>query len=505
MSTPGTVYLVGAGPWEPGLLTLRGRELLARCDVVVYDYLANPAHLKHAPQAEHIQVGEGPHRRRQPEIDALLVSLSRTGKTVVRLKGGDPFVFGRGGEEAMALAEAGLPYEVVPGVTAAVAGAAYAGVPVTHRDYGSTLALVTGHGRPERDALTGVDWHAVAQLSAVALYMAVRNLPSIAAALMAAGRSPETPVLLVRWATRDDQETIETTLGACTEVIERLSLSPPVTVLIGEVVSLRMRLQWLERRALHGLRVAVTRSAGQQGALTDRLAELGARVTSLPTIDFAPPADPAPLQAALGALDTYDWVIFTSANGVDFALDALRSSGRDPRAFGRARIACIGPATARRLEERGLLADRVPEAYVAESLAASFVAEGVAGRRYLLLRAEVAREVLPDTLRAAGGHVDVVVAYRTVPATVAPEALARVRACDLDLLTFTASSTVRHFCDMVGEAALPAIRARVPAVCIGPVTAETAAAAGFEVAATAESYTLPGLIEALCAWRSRRA
>jgi uroporphyrinogen III methyltransferase/synthase len=501
MNAPGVVYLVGAGPWAPGLLTLRGAQVLGRADVVVYDYLANPELLRHCPRAETILVGEGPHRKTQAEINDLLVELGLAGRVVVRLKGGDPFVFGRGGEEAEALAGAGVPFEVVPGVTAAIAGAAYAGIPVTHRGFGPTLTLVTGHGKADQDPIAGVDWAAVARMSTVALYMAARNLPAIASALMAAGRSPETPVAMVRWATRVDQQTLVSTLGEAAADAERAGLAAPMTVVVGEVVRLRETIRWFERRALHGLRIVVTRSAGQSGPFVERLDDLGAECILLPTIEFAPPRDAAPLTEALGRLDTYDWVIFTSANGVDFALDALRAAGRDARAFGRARIACIGPATARRLAERGLLADRVPETFVAEALLEQFVAEGITGRRYLLLRAEVAREILPDALRAGGGAVDVVVAYRTQAAVVEPAALARIRRGEVDVLTFTASSTVRHFCDLVGPEAVAALQARVPALCIGPVTAETARDAGFRVAATAESFTIPGLVDALVAWR----
>jgi uroporphyrinogen III methyltransferase/synthase len=284
----------------------------------------------------------------------------------------------------------------------------------------------------------------------------------------------------------------------------RPALRPPILVIVGEVVGLRQTVAWFERRLLYGLRIAVTRSAGQSGPLAERLEELGAEVVPFPTIEFAPPVESAPLEAALRALPTYDWVIFTSANGVDFALDALHSVRLDPRAFGGARIACIGPATARRLEERGLLADRVPPEFVAEALLETFLADGAAGRRFLLLRAEVAREVLPDRLRAAGATVDVVTAYRTRPADVPSDIVARVAAGGIDLVTFTASSTVRHFCERFDAMTLAAVQARVEAVCIGPVTAETARAAGFRVAVTAATYTVPGLVDALAVWRSGR-
>ncbi len=503
MTAAGFVYLVGAGPWEPGLLTVRGRELLGRADVVVYDYLANPELLAFAPKAEHVLVGEGAHRITQDEIGRLLVERALAGQTVVRLKGGDPFVFGRGGEEATALVDAGVPFEVVPGVTAAVACAAYAGIPVTHRGFGSTLAFVAGHARIGEAG--GVDWDAVARMGTVALYMGARNLPAITQSLMRAGRSPTTPVALIRWATRPDQETHVSTLGDAAADAERLGLAPPLMVLVGEVVSLRDRLTWFEKRPLSRLRIAITRSTAQAGTMAERLRELGADVVHVPTIELVPPADPAPLNAALGQLGAYDWIVFTSANGVDFGLDALYASGRDPRAFGKAQLACIGPATAKRLRERGLVADLVPESFVAEGLLDAFLPNGQthSDARFLLLRAEVAREVLPDTLRAAGAHVDVVTTYRTQAAAVEPSVRARIAAGDVDVVTFTASSTVRHFCDLLSAPERAHVVGRVKAVCIGPVTRDTALAAGFDVVATAEEYTVPGLIEALARWRAR--
>lgn len=500
---PGYVYLVGAGPWDPGLLTLRGRELLARADVIVHDYLVNPELLEHArPDAERVAVGGRGRRLSQARINALLVEQARAGSVVVRLKGGDPFVFGRGGEEAEALVQAGVPFEVVPGVTAAVACAAYAGIPVTHRGYGSTLAFVTGHQRADGEPAADIDWSALARMSTVVFYMGARNLDRLARRLRAAGRAPETPVALVRWATRPDQQTVVTTLGACAADMERAGLEPPLTVIVGDVVSLRARIGWYERKPLHGLRVVVTRSQGQQGPLAERLRELGAEVVPLPTIRFEPPADAAPVQRAIEALGIYDWVIFTSANGVDFFLDALWGAGRDPRAFGAARVGSIGPATARRLEERGLRADVVPEAFVAEGLIEVLRAEGVGGRRVLIPRAEVAREVLPETLTELGATVDVVPVYRTVPAPIDPAIRDRVAAGDVDVVTFTASSTVHHFCRLFSDRELETVRRHVRAACIGPITEQSAREAGFEVAVSAETYTIPGLIEALVAWRT---
>lgn len=494
---PGFVYLVGAGPWDPGLLTLRGRALLARCDTVVYDYLVNPELLGHAPDgAERIPVGRKPERLDQDRINDLLVTRARAGEVVVRLKGGDPFVFGRGGEEAEALVAAGVSFEVVPGVTAAIAGAAFAGIPVTHRGYGSTLALVTGHRAVF--AADDVDWSALARMSTVALYMSVRRLPAIRDALIDAGRAPETPVALIRWASRPDQETVVTTLEGCAEAARDAGLEPPMTILVGEVVELRRRIGWYEQRPLWGRRVAVTRSQGQQGPLAHRLHELGAEVVPLPTIAFEAGPE-APVAAAIARLGAYDRVIFTSANGVDYFLDALYAAGRDPRAFGAARLACIGPATARRLRARGLVADTVPETFVAEGLLDALLEEGIAGQRILIPRAAVAREILPETLRAHGAEVEVLPVYRTVQPPIDPAALARVVDGEVDLVTFTSSSTVHHFRALFDDATFAAVKGHVGAACIGPITADTAREHGLRIAVVAERYTIPGLVDALVA------
>jgi len=497
VSAPGHVYLVGAGPWDPGLLTLRGRALLERADVVVYDYLVNPEMLASLPpKVERRCVGGPADRLDQAEINALLVELALEGRVVVRLKGGDPFVFGRGGEEADALVSAGVAFEVVPGVTAAIACAAYAGIPVTHRGFGSTLAFCTGHEATDK-AESDVDYGALARMATVVFYMGARAMPHLARRLIDAGRAPTTPVALVRWATRPDQSTVETTLAACADG-SAPAVEPPMIALVGDVVSLRRRIGWYERRPLHGRRVVVTRSAGQQGPLAERLRELGAEVVPFPTLDFAPPTDPSALASAVERLSTFDWVLLTSANGVDRVLDAVSAHGRDARAFGRARIACVGPATARRLAERGLVADLVPAEAVAESLFEALAAETIAGRRFALFRAEVAREVLPERLRAAGAEVEVVAAYRTVAAPVDEAIRSRIAAGDVDLVTFTASSTVQHFLSRFSPEAQARLFAQVPAVCIGPVTAQTARDAGFRVEAVADPYTVSGLLDALC-------
>lgn len=497
----GVVYLVGAGPWNPGLLTLRGRELIALADTIVHDYLVNPALLEHArDDAELIAVGGGRDRRMtQGQINDLLVERGLDGEVVVRLKGGDPFVFGRGGEEATALSAAKVPFEVVPGVTAAIATAAFAGIPVTHRAFGPTLGLCTGHRADEPQG--AIDWRALAGLTTVVFYMGARRLPNISANLIEAGRDPATPVALVRWASRPDQQTVVTTLAEAPEAMEAAGLEPPLVVLVGEVVGLRDQIGWFEHKPLHGVRVVVTRSPKQQGRLAGHLAELGAEVVPLPTIDFTGPREPARVAEAVAGLARYDWVLFTSANGVDAFLDALYAEGRDLRAFGGgAKVACVGPATARRLRARGLVPDLVPTEYVAEGLLAALRAEGIAGRQILLPRAEVARETLPDTLRAEGASVDVVPVYRTVAPAVDPGCRGRVARGEVDVITFTASSTVTQFVQQLEPDELRRVQARAVAACIGPITARTAREAGFDVAIEAKRYTVPGLVEALVEW-----
>jgi uroporphyrinogen III methyltransferase/synthase len=476
-----TVYLVGAGPGDPGLLTVRGAALLAEADVVVHDRLAPAPVLALArPGAELIDVGKRPGGPIDQEaINALLVSHGRAGRTVVRLKGGDPFVFGRGGEEAEALAHAGVPFEVVPGISSAIAAPAYAGVPVTHRGLSTSFTVVTGHSRHEADDPT--DWEALARAGGtLVVLMGVAHRGEIAARLMAGGRAGTTPVMAVHWGTRPQQRTVRTTLAS----LAATDLAPPATIVIGPVAALD--LSWYERRPLFGRRVVVTRSASQASALSDALTELGASVLELPTISLVEPSDGgAALRRAAASLGSYDWVVFTSVNAVQ-RLGALL---RDARAFGGAQVAAIGDGTAAALSSFGVVADLVPRSAVAESLLTGLAASGRPGR-VLLVRAAVGRDVLPQGLRAAGWEVDVAEAYRTEPATVAPSARAEVAACDA--ITFTSSSTVTNFAAAVGvECAPPAV------VCIGPVTAATATELGLGVTAVATTHTIAGLVEAV--------
>jgi uroporphyrinogen III methyltransferase / synthase len=486
-----TVYLVGAGPGDPGLLTVRGAAVLGRADVVVYDRLSVETLLDLAPaHAERISVGKAPGRvtLTQAEIDALLVERGRTGATVVRLKGGDPFVFARGGEEAAALQAAGVPFEVVPGITSAIAAPAYAGIPVTLRHSSTSFTVVTGHEDPTVGEEGSVDWRAVAQVGGtIVVLMGVARIRRIAEELMAGGRSPDTPVAAVRWGTRPEQATIRATLAT----IADQPLESPSVIVVGEVAG--EHLGWFEHRPLLGRRVVVTRTRAQASDLALRLRDTGADPLEVPVIRIEDPSDGgAALAHAAGELATYEWVVVTSPNGAQRLLDAVAAAGGDARAFGAARVAAIGPATAAVLAAAGIRADVVPAKYVAEALldAIPWPADG---GRVLLARAEVARDVLPDGLRQRGWQVDVVDAYRTVPAEVTDQHRGAVAGADI--VTFTSSSTVERFVAAFGTDGTPPVVA-----CIGPVTATTARELGLRVDVEADVHTVPGLVDALVAW-----
>ncbi len=501
---PPLVYLVGAGPGDPGLITRRGIECLAAADVVVYDHLAAPELLRHAPAgAEKIYVGKqaGDHTLAQAEINRLLVERARAGKTVVRLKGGDPFVFGRGGEEAEALAEAGIAFEVVPGVTSAVAAPAYAGIPLSHRRLTATIAFVTGHEDPAKPE-SGIDWAALARgIGTLVFFMGVKTLPAIASALIGHGRDPQTPAAVVRWGTTPRQRTVTGTLADIAERARQAGVRPPALVVIGEVVRLRERLNWFERRPLFGRRIVVTRAREQASDLARRLSALGAECLETPAIRIAPPEDFGQLDGAIAALSSTDWVVFTSPNGVDFFFERLEAAGRDARALAGVKAAAIGPATAARLKSRGIVSDLVPETFRAEAVVEAFRREPMAGRVVLLPRAAGARPVLPRELAAMGAVVREVDAYRTLPEPTDPaELVARLEERAVDLVTFTSSSTVTHFLALLPPARREALLAGVPCACIGPITAETARRAGLTVAVEAARYTIDGLVAAILAW-----
>jgi uroporphyrinogen III methyltransferase/synthase len=494
----GKVYLVGAGPGDPGLLTLKGKRCLEEADVVAYDALANPRLLLHAkPDAELIYVGKrgGAHALPQEEIGDLLVERARAGKTVVRLKGGDPFVFGRGGEEAEDLVAAGVPFDIVPGVTSAIAAPAYAGIPLTHRDLTSTVAFVAGHEDPTK-ADSGVAWDKIATgIGTLVFFMGVGQLPEIARQLLEHGRPPETPAALIRWGTRAEQEVVTGTLATLAERCQ--GMKPPALIVVGEVVALREKLHWFEDRPLFGKRILITRAREQASAFGRLLEAAGAEVLEFPAIQIVPPESWEPLDTAIRRLREYQWAIFTSANGVRCFWDRLDLQGKDARDFFGVTVCAIGPATAAALLERGLRADLVPGEFKAEALVEAVGNERVRGTRVLLARAAEAREVIPEELSRRGAMVDAVPAYRTIKSTSnADELRALLRDGKVHAVTFTSSSTVKHFLDLAGEQAAELLRGVVVAS-IGPITAETASRHGIVSQIVPEKYTIPALADAL--------
>ena len=494
------VYLVGAGPGDPGLITVKGLELLKQADVVVYDRLAGRALLAAArPGAELIDAGKGPdeHKLSQKAINAVLVEKARAGHRVVRLKGGDPFVFGRGGEEAEYLADNGIPYEVVCGVSAAVAVPAYAGIPVTHRRFASSLCIVTGNEDPDKDD-TAVDWdHLAAGAGTLVLMMGMANLAGICDRLMTAGRSPDTPVALVRWGTCPGQRTLVGTLGTIAAEAARQEFTNPVVAVVGEVVRLREKLAWREAQSLFGRRALITRAREDAGRLADLVTALGGEPYEFPTIAVEAVPDLEALSRAVRDLPSYDWVVFTSANGVRFFWERLWESGGDARWFANVRLAAIGPKTAESLSRFGLRADVVPEEYRAEGVLAALGGRIAPGERVLCPRAEQSRDVLVRGLADMGALVTEVAAYRTVPAAVDPAGVREMLARgDFDAVTFTSSSTVHNFFQALGKDG-PGLVGRTVLACIGPVTAAALSGYGLDSTVTATRYTVEGLVEAL--------
>jgi len=492
----GVVYLVGAGPGDPGLMTARSLALIADADAIYYDRLIPPGALDGAREdAELVYVGKQPGVPSVPqaEIGVRLIESAKAGRSVVRLKGGDPFVFGRGGEEGEALHEAGVEFEVVPGVTAGVAATAYAGIPVTHRDDASAVAFITGHEDPEK-AETALDWDALAAFpGTLVFYMGVKRLGENAAALIAAGRAAEEPAAAIERGTWAGQRTVTATLGTIAAAVEREGIGAPALIVIGAVAARREALAWLERRPLHGRTVVVTRARAQASGLAKTLRGLGANVVELPAIRIESLIESAEVRDGATAIRDYDLICLTSPNGVRLLFEALAEAGRDARALAGATVAAIGPGTARALAARGIAADVVPERFVAESLVEALTEVDVEGKRVLVARAAEARDVLPDALRERGGAVDVVALYETVRE--APDEAAVAAAQDADYVTFTSSSTVTNLTEALGDR-FPT-RARI--VSIGPVTSATAREAGLEVAVEADRHDVDGLLAALLA------
>jgi uroporphyrinogen III methyltransferase / synthase len=488
----GKVYLVGAGPGDPELLTLKGKRALEEADVVVYDRLANPRLLEFAREdAERVYVGKeaGGPATGQEDINALLVERARAGKTVCRLKGGDPFVFGRGGEEAEALAQAGVAWEYVPGISSSIAAAGYAGIPVTYRGLGSAFTVVTAHEDPAKGRST-LRWeHLAAGSDTIVFLMGAERLERVVERLLQHGRSPETPAAVVSWGTYPHQQTVQGTLATLVEQCRDAGCEPPAVTIVGDVVGLRERLRWFDNQPLFGKRVVVTRSQDQADDLRRLIETRGGEAVLCPTIRIRPIPDPD----LSGLNGSYDWVVFTSVNGVYSLAAGLRAAGHDIRRLGTARIAAIGPETARAAEAAGLRVDFVPSRFVAEQVAAEFP-ETLLGKRVLIPRAREARELLPELWRQQGAKVDVVPIYETLPDEAGAAALrAGLAAGEIDAITFTASSTVRNFARLLPNLDLGSI----VIACIGPVTAETAREVGLRVDVIAEQFTVPGLVEAL--------
>ena len=500
MSGPGKVYLAGAGPGDPGLITVAGLQRLKEADVVVYDRLVGPSLLDEArAEAERIFVGKiAGESHDQEAINRLLIEKAREGKIIVRLKGGDPFVFGRGGEEAEALREAGIAFEVIPGVTSAVAVPAYAGIPVTHRGLASTFAVITGHEDSEKPE-SSIDWAKMATaVDTLVFLMGTKTLPEIVDKLVANGRGAETPVAVIRWGTTAEQRTLVGTLADIVERVEEAGITPPAITVVGEVVRLREKLSWFEERPLFGKRVLITRTRRQASVLARLLAAEGAIPIELPAIEIEPAADPAAVAAAIEGLGAgrYGWAVFTSANAVELWFEHLRERGLDARAFASSKVAAIGPATAEALSERGMVADVVPEEYVAEAVVEALREALKSGDRILVPRAESARPELVEGLRSLGCQVDEVTLYRAaVPETAPAEALSLLRDGAIDIVTFTSSSTVRNLAAML-NGHIEKLRGPLVA-CIGPITAKTAEELGLRVDVVASEYTVEGLVRAI--------
>ncbi|MGC8666965.1 MAG: uroporphyrinogen-III C-methyltransferase [Chthonomonadales bacterium] len=504
----GTVYLVGAGPGDPGLLTVRGAEVLKRADVVIYDRLVHPQLLRHAPHdAELVYVGKeaSRHTLRQEEINALIVQKAQEGKIVCRLKGGDPFVFGRGGEEAEACVAASIPFEVVPGVTSAVAAPAYAGIPVTHREAASSFLVATGHEDPSKTE-SRLRWEHLAHAADTLIFlMGVENLATIAGRLLAAGKDAHTPVALIRWGTWRRQEVLESTLGQVEADVRKTGFGPPAVTIVGPVVGLRAALRWFDTKPLFGKRIVVTRAREQASSLSALLEEQGAEALEFPLIRVVPLPDFSDLDAALRRLPGhahgdagYQWVVFTSANGVSAVRTRLEQMGADARAFGGTKLAAIGPGTAAALAAWGLRADFVPSQFVAEAVADEWPEHDMAGKRVLLPRARGARDVLVERLAAMGAAVDAVPAYDTVmDGAGAQELIQELQQGEIHAITFTSSSTVRNFVAAVGPQKAQEAARGVVIASIGPITSATVRELGMEPTVEAGEHTIPGLVQAL--------
>ncbi len=496
----GKVYLVGAGPGDPGLLTLRGRELLSRADVVIYDRLANPRIMEFVnPGAEKIYVGKriGRHVANQQEINDLIVQKAGEGKKVVRLKGGDPFIFGRGGEEAQILARKGIPFEIVPGVTSAIAVPAYAGIPLTHRSFTASVAFITGHRRFDTSEAP-VDWEGLAKgVGTLVFLMGMSNLPNITENLIKFGRSPDTPAAVIRWGTTPLQESIVGTLEDIAEKVEKHAFKPPAIIVVGEVCAVRDDINWFERQPLLGKKVLVTRTRQQASHLVQLLERKGAGCIECPTIEVRMVKDTGVVDRAIEGMAVFDWIIFSSTNAVKFFFARIDQLGLDIRVLGKTKIAAVGSSTAEAIRNLHLRVDAVPDDFRAEGLVEFFKGQDMQGRKVLIPRAVVARKVLPDALRELGAQVTIAPLYETIPPEIAPQTLELLEEENIDVITFTSSSTVKNFFKTVPADVIERIRSTAKVACIGPVTAKTAENMGLHVDIVPEESTVPALVDAV--------
>lgn len=498
MSTTGFVYLVGAGPGDPGLITLNGLEALRKSDVVVFDRLAPAALLKHAKtNAELISAAKSPGSvaLTQEQTNAVLIDRARKGKSVCRLKGGDPFVFGRGGEEAIALAKAKVPFAVIPGVTSAIGAAAYAGIPVTHRGLASSMTVVTG-SEMQDPTNSGVNWEAVANTDGtVVVLMGASRIAEIASILISHGRSGDEPAAAVHRGTSIEQRTITSTLSNVAMEVHEAELAAPIALIIGDVVSLREQISWFDTRPLFGKRILVTRARSQASRLASGLTELGAEVVECPVIKSTSVEDTTELDAALANLSRYEWAAFASPNGVNQAFDRMHLLGLDARAFASCKIAAVGPATVSALKSHGIVADMTPDTFTAEGLVEAFRTKGVTPETAVVFRSDIGRETIPRGLRQLGADVTEVAAYRTILEEDSAEKARSAFQDGIDVVTFTSSSTVKNLRRLLDGDVTPINNGVV--VCMGPVTASTAESFGINVDIVPEEQSIPGIIAAI--------
>jgi len=509
-NTEPRVYLVGAGPGDPGLITIRGKQLLERAEVVIYDYLASKKLLNHVPRdAEFIYAGKRggvKHTHTQEEINQMLIDRARSGRRVIRLKGGDPFIFGRGGEEIEELVKAGIPFEVVPGVTSATAAATYAGIPITHRQYTSTVAFVTGHEDPAKQD-SNIAWDKLATgVGTIVVYMGIKNLQTIMEKLIKYGRDPHTPVAVVRWASTSEQRTVVGNIENIAEIVKKNNIKPPSLVVIGEVVNLRDTINWYEKRPLFSKRIVVTRTRDQASELVTLLENYGAECLEYPTISLEPVASYEILDQALDELETYHWLLFTSINAVEYFFKRLFGLGKDVRDLKGPKIAAVGKVTAEALASRGIRVDLLPEEFTGDGLAESLIKTDINDKRVLIPRALKAREILPEKLTEAGAMVTVAPVYQNVLPTstsggqLKEELLAALEGKSIDMVTFTSSSTVKNFVTLLGistPSEMQKLMSGIGVATIGPITAKTAGQYGLHVNVQPSEYTIPDLVDSI--------